>query len=165
MACIFEFTTQSVIGQHEQRIVYPPCRRLNTKIAGVVECYGAEAESQFSINRIVERLDKLERTMGSTYPAHPEHVQQLEMLDRQVIEIQRHCEKICRKIQQGDLPFCEKMKLWHERVQVYSKLLRYHEGKTHNVGNLCQLVRKRGIHSPRRLTINQIFWQREAARA
>ena len=108
MACIFEFTTLSVMGQNEQRIVYPPCRRLNTKITNVAERYGEEVEQQFPIHHIVARLDALELSMGHAYPASSENIEKLEGLDCQVVEIQRHCEKECRKIRWGDLPFSKK---------------------------------------------------------
>jgi hypothetical protein len=113
-ACVFEFTTHSVIGNFEQRIVYPPCRRLNTKIRGVVERYGKLAEAQFAVHRISERLDRLELIMGHSYPPSPEHQRAMEILDKQVVEIQRHCENKCRKIYRADLAFSAPVKLWHE---------------------------------------------------
>jgi hypothetical protein len=164
-ACVFEFTTHSVIGNFEQRIVYPPCRRLNTKIRGVVERYGKLAEAQFAVHRISERLDRLELIMGHSYPPSPEHQRAMEILDKQVVEIQRHCENKCRKIYRADLAFSAPVKLWHERVQVYTKLLRLHEGKIRNVGNLCRLARKRGIKRPKQLTVEEITKRRAYAKA
>jgi hypothetical protein len=164
-ACVFEFTTHSVIGNFEQRIVYPPCRRLNTKIKGVVERYGRLAEEQFAVHRILERLDRLEQLMGHTYPPSAAHQKAMDRLDQQVVEIQRYCEKNCRKIYRADLAFSAPVKLWHERVQVYTKLLRMHDGKIRNVGNLCRLARKRGIKRPKQLTVEEIHKRRAYARA
>jgi hypothetical protein len=165
MACVFEFTTSSAIGNFEQKIVYPACRRLNTRVDRVMERYGQLAEEQFRIHRIMERLDKLEREMGDTYPPSAEHTRAMDKLDSQVVEIQHHCEKKCRKIYRGDAAFSVPIKVWNDRVQIYNRLLRMHEGKVHNIGTLCRLARKRGIARPRQLTVEQLIARRDAAKA
>jgi uncharacterized protein (UPF0332 family) len=131
----------------------------------MVERYGKLAEEQFAIHRIEARFDRLEAKMGHTYPPSATHQRAMDILDKQVVEIQLHCEKKCRKIYRADLAFSAPIKLWHERVQVYTKLLRMHDGKIQNVGNLCRLARKRGIKWPRQLSVEEIRHRRAYAKA
>jgi hypothetical protein len=165
MACIFEFTTESAIGNFEQKIMYPACRRLNSRVESVMERYWQLAEEQFAVHRIMERLDRLEGAMAGKYPPSEEHSAATDKLDKQVTEIQRHCEKKCRKIYRGDAAFSVPIKVWNDRVQIYNRLLCMHEGRVHNIGTLCRLARKRGILRPRQLTVEQLIARRDAAKA
>ena len=52
----------------------------------------------------------------------------MERLDAQMIEIQKHAERVCRKILRPDLSFSPTVKFWFERVQAYRAMLRLKKG-------------------------------------
>ena len=164
-ACLFEFTSLSAIGAHEKRIVYPVCRRLTSKNERSVEVYTDEMLKQFDIHRIEARLDNLTATQeaSTTYPPDLSHP--ADILDRQVVEIQRHCEKICRKIYQGDTPCSPEYSLWYKRARMFNRLIRLKKGLIKNPGVLCKHARRLGIETPRRWTLDQLRHGRAIAKA
>ena len=151
-ACIFEFTTLSAIGNTEKRIVYPACRRLTSRNGRSVEHYTEEMLRQFKFHNMEARLDAICSSVDrpDTYPPDGRHPS--DILDQQLVEIQRHCEKSCRKIYQNDSECSPAFSLWHKRAQVFKTLIATKLGKGTNTGLLCRKARRLGIDRPMKWT-------------
>ena len=67
-----------------------------------------------------------------------------------------HAEKKCRKFKSGKIPFSPESILWIKRRQTYRTLMGYHAGNKVNKGNLKQSARIVGIHTPIKLSIQDI---------
>jgi hypothetical protein len=76
----------------------------------------------------------------------------------------RHAEKICRKIKCCQIPFLPEASIWIRRVQVYYSLLRFHQGKIKNWGNLKREAMRCIIPDPLSLSIPDILARLEACR-
>ena len=95
----------------------------------------------------------------------PEVERALEILDKQVIEIQRGAESKCRRIFKIDGEYSLVAKYWHQRVQALTALIRRIDGKaTKNDGNICRLARKRGINAPRLKSRSELTQLKKAAK-
>jgi hypothetical protein len=46
--------------------------------------------------------------------------------------------------------------MWYDRIHAYLQLIRLHEGKTKNVGNILRFARRQHILSPEHLTIEEL---------
>jgi hypothetical protein len=136
--CIFDFTTLSAIGSVERKISLPKCRRLISYNPGAVAVYTAEMERQFDLHRIEERLAAIDEATANQFPIPDEYQTQSDQLDKQIIEIQTHCESICRTIYRPDSPFSPDYSLWHRRYQIFNCLIEMQEGTVRNTGLLCK---------------------------
>ena len=92
---------------------------------------------------------------ATEYPPDAKHP--ADILDRQVREIQLHCEKRCRKIYRPDGACSPEFTLWHKRSRVFKSMLRMVEGKVRNPGLLCKQARKLGIEKPSKWTREEIL--------
>ena len=164
-ACIFDFTTLSAVGTEEKKIVLPDCRRLTSSNKGSVINYTQELEQQFKIHRIEERLARIERAAGDTHPLPPQLAKQFETLDQQVIELQRHAEKGCRKIYRGEIDCSPQISLWHKRERILGEMIKVFHGKIRNTGVLYRKARKLGIQAPSRWSLEQVQRGRQIAKA
>ena len=63
----------------------------------------------------------------------------------------------CRKIKSCRIPFSPEASIWIRRVQVYYSLLRYHEGRLKNRGNLKRSARRCNIPHPLSLSVLEIY--------
>lgn len=108
--CIFDFTTLSVVGTKEKRIVLPKCRRLISTNPFAVERYTNELLRQFDIHRIEARMDAVIDSHSETYPPSSLCRSTHNHLDNQVAEIQRHCEKTCRTVYHPATSLCSRQK-------------------------------------------------------
>lgn len=152
-SCIFDFTTLSAIGSHERSIVLPGCRRLISTHPTAFPAYEAEMNRQFDIHRVEERLARIdEETMG-LFPVPQEYLVQSEILDKQVAEIQLRAESVCRIIHHPEYDFSPEISLWHQRKQMFKRMIRMHEGRVKNIGLLCKQARKLGIVAPKRWSL------------
>ena len=68
----------------------------------------------------------------------------------------KHAEKKCRRLKSGRIPFSLEALLWIRQCQVYRSLLRWHNGKLRNYGNLCRTARRCQINAPFQLTVEDI---------
>ena len=152
-SCIFDFHTLSAIGSHERSIVLPGCRRLISTHPTAFPAYEAEMNRQFDIHRVEERLARIdEETMG-LFPIPQKYLDQSEILDKQVAEIQLRCESVCRIIHHPEYDFSPEISLWHQRKQMFKRMIRMHEGRVKNTGLLCKQARHLGIVAPRHWTL------------
>eukprot|EP00956_Cyclotella_meneghiniana_P013588 scaffold19721_cov38-Cyclotella_meneghiniana.AAC.6 len=155
-ACLVDFTSRSVVGTDGKRIVRPACRRLTSSNQQSVDNYLREMERQWDIHRMDQRLAAIELASAGVTPLPPETAAAAEKLDRQASEIQRHCEKHCRKIYRSEIPCSPEVSLWDKRGKMFTRMLSALAGRVKNPGVLYKKARKLGIQSPRRWTEEQI---------
>jgi len=82
--------------------------------------------------------------------------QTLNKLDQEGEAYTKHAEKKCRRLKSGRIPFSPEASLWICQCQVYRSLLRWHNGKLRNYGNLCRTARRCKINAPFQLTVDKI---------
>lgn len=104
------------------------------------------------VHRMEERLDAIITGIVDDKPTAKQKAK-MEALDRQMIELQTHAERRCRKIIKPLLEFSPKVKLWHERVQAYKKLIRWKSGNARNGSNIIRSALRNGIPNPRELSL------------
>ena len=149
---IIDILTSSLIGTQPQRIVRPKSRRLNTKIPGAASAYRERLENLLLKHRIIERIGKAHEESST----NEEAATRLNAIDREGGQYMLSSEKKCRKIKSGRIPFSPESALWIRRCQVYRSILRYHEGKIRNRGNLKRTARRCGIEHPLQLSIEEV---------
>lgn len=171
-SCVFDFTTLSAIGSIEKSIVLPGCRRLISSHAGALSIYEREMNRQFDIHRIDERQDSIDEATAGLFPIPEKYQLQSDILDRQVSEIQLHCESICRIIYRPQHDFSPEFSLWHKRKRMFQRLIQLHIGNVKNPGLLCRQARRLGIVAPKLWTLEECYmgvavskaWKRKLGR-
>ena len=88
--------------------------------------------------------------------ATPLQAAQLERIDVQTIEIQKHAEEKCRQIRKPDMAFSEPVRYWIMRQRSYKKLIKWVKGKIRNSSNVIRRAKRHGIPYPKRLTLAQM---------
>jgi hypothetical protein len=152
-AFILDIPLESLVGANPVKIVRPVSRRLNSRLPKRGEAYIESLERNIVKHRLLECL----------YNAHTREYSAEETAKR-VIAINeegksymQHAEKICRKIKCCLIPFSPEAVIWIQRVQVYHAILRFHQGKVKNRGNLKRAARRCNIPNPLSLSIQDIF--------
>lgn len=112
----------SLVGADELRVVCQPCRRLNTKTSNSLGGYTKILGHLMTQHRMEVRLDNLIHEIQDDTPT-PAQRQKMEVLDKQMVELQTCAEKRCRKIIKPCMDFSPKVELWHERLQAYKMLM------------------------------------------
>jgi hypothetical protein len=80
----------------------------------------------------------------------------LNKLDQEGEAYMKHVEKKYRQLKSGWIPFSPEASLWIRQCQVYRSLLRWHNGKIRNYGNLSRTARRCQINAPFQLSIDNI---------
>jgi t-SNARE complex subunit (syntaxin) len=76
-------------------------------------------DRQFDIHRIERRQQALVDATEDMFPLSEEYQRISDNLDRQVVQIQLHCEKGCRMIYHPDSPFSPDYALWNKRKKMF----------------------------------------------
>ena len=152
---IVDFTTRSTIGVFAHRIVRADCRRLILKNKPALTKYIELVERQWVRNWINERLTRLLQ-LQSSYPVDDELKRQMEILDKQIREIQAYGEAHCRLIRKIDGEYSLPGKYWHEKMVAIKGLIRRLEHKTRNDGNICRAARRHNIAHPRSHNLEEL---------
>ncbi len=63
-------------------------------------------------------------------------------IDSELGQYMRHAEMKCCKIKSGRIPFSPEASVWIKQTQVYRSLLKYHDGRIRNRGNLKRSARQ-----------------------
>jgi hypothetical protein len=92
-------------------------------------------------HQLIERMGAAHTSSKSRWKM----TKRINRIDRELGQYMRHAEKKCRKIKSGRIPFSPEASVWIKRTQVYQSLLKYHEGRIRNRGNLKRLARQCGI--------------------
>lgn len=149
---VLDILTSSIVGDQSHRIVRPKARRLNTKIPGVASAYRSRLEKAIIKHRIIERLGNAHDNAIDNCDA----ARQINAIDNECGQYMASAEKKCRKIKSGRIPFSPEAALWIQQCQVYRSILRYHEGKIRNRGNLKRTARRCGIEHPLQIPIAEV---------
>jgi len=89
------------------------------------------------------------------YPSPPDNVKKMEILDKQMIEMQKHSKKNCGWIFATNIPFSEPVRTLHFHCWAYQGLLGVHLGKAQNTSNITWQAIKARIPNPRSLSLDQ----------
>ncbi len=68
-------------------------------------------------------------------------------IDREGQDYMRYAEKLCRKIKCCRIPYSPEAAIWIRQAQVYYSIIRWHEGKIQNKGNLKKAARRCNIQN------------------
>jgi hypothetical protein len=143
-AFVLDIPLESMIGIDPVKIVRPVGRRLNSKLPGCCKAYTDSLESNIARHRLLERL----------YDAHTgkysneERAWKIILIDKVGKAYMRLAEKTRQKIKCCRIAFSPEAAIWIRRVQVYYTILRFHEGKIKNRGNLKRAARQCNIANP-----------------
>ena len=102
-------------------------------------------DRQFDIHNIERRQQSIIEATEGLFPLPEEYQQQSDVLDRQVVQIQLHCEKICRMIYRPDSPFSPDYSLWDKRKKMFQQLMRVQHSRRANRAVVYKKARKLGI--------------------
>ena len=149
---VIDFSTTTLISSAKTTIVQPALQRLNTKIHGCADRYNN------SLRRNILRHRLLERMVSAATSGDPGTViaQTLNKLDQEGEAYMKHAEKKCHWLKSGWISFSPEASLWICQCQVYHSLLRWHNGKIRNYGNLRRTARQCQINAPFQLTVKDI---------
>jgi hypothetical protein len=147
---VIDFLARDVIGTMAQRAVRLPSRWLNTTIPKAAERYAKILEEKVIQHRLIERVGKV---YSDNLPRE-ETQQKMKPIDEELGNYMTHASNNCRKIKSGVIPFSPESVIWIERAQIYRSLLRYHEGKIRNIGNLKQRARKHYIYDATSISVD-----------
>lgn len=144
--CMFvvDLVKESLVGAQPQAIMRPGARRLNSKIPECLRNYNKQLEQMIDQHHLREKLqDCLDPKLTVA-----ERKVKLDKVDAEATQYMLHVEKLCRKIKCGQIPFSPKASLWIKRAQFYRSLLRFHNRKGKNKGNLKHAARRCKIKNP-----------------
>jgi hypothetical protein len=159
-AFILDIPLESLVGVNPVKIIRPVSRHLNSRLPTCGKAYVENLEANISCHRLLECL----------YNAHTgkysakETAKRVIIIDKEGKAYLRHAEKICRKIKCCRIPFLPEASIWIQRVQVYYLLLRFHQGKIKNRGNLKRAARRCNIPNLLGLTIAEILARLETCK-
>ncbi len=131
-AFILNITLESLVGENPTKIVRPVSRKLNSRLPQCSKAYINSFESNIIQHRLLECLHDAHTGMYTP----EERAGKVMKIDEEGKAYMRHAEKICRKIKPCKIPFSPEASIWIWRAQVYYSLLRFHQGKINNRGNL-----------------------------
>ncbi len=149
---VLDFATMTLDGSGLTTMVCPTLRCLNTKISGCADWYNR------SLHRNILRHWLLERMVEAASSGNSKEVlaKTLNKLDQEGEGYIKHTEKKCHRLKSGQIPFSPEALLWICQCQVYRSLLRWHDGKLRNYGNLRCTARRCQINAPFQLSISDI---------
>lgn len=149
---IVDIRTDSIVGVKPPRVIRAAARRLNTKIPRVMEKYVDLLEKELVNHRVPQRIRAA--AQSSIHSAVVK--ERTDVIDEENGQYMRSCEKRCRRIKSGRIPFSDKSAVWIRRRQVYHSLLQFHRGKIRNRANLKRAARRCGINRALHLSVKSI---------
>ncbi len=78
-------------------------------------------------------------------------------IDREGWDYMRHTEKLFRKIKCCRIPYSPEAAICIRRAQVYYSIIRWHEGKIQNKGNLKRAARRCNIQNPLGMSMAKVL--------
>jgi hypothetical protein len=149
---VVDFATTTRVGSGLTTVVCPVLRRLNTKISGCADRYNRSLCRNILRHRLLERMVEA----ASSEDSKEVLAKTLNKLDQEGEAYMKHAEKKSRRLKSGRIPFSPEASLWIRQCQVYRSLLRWHDGKLRNYGNLRRTARRCQINVLSQLSINNI---------
>ena len=159
-AFILDLPVEALVGESPVRIIRPAGQRLNSRVPGCSETYIKSLECNIKNHRLIERLHDAHTRLHSS----SKWARKVIMIDEEGKAYMRHAEKVCRKLKCCRIAFSPEAALWIRRVQVYHSLLRFHQGKIKNRGNLKRAARRYNIPNPFQLSLQDIARQLQACK-
>jgi hypothetical protein len=151
---VIDFQEASLVGTEPFCVQQYAARRLNTKVSSrATRKYVERLEENIARHCLIEKLGNLHLC----YKQKKHFLRALNKLDRQSRDLMLNAEKKCRGIKSGCIPFSPEAAVWIRCTQVYHLLLRYHNGRIQNRGNLKQTARWCGIEGCFQLTVEEIL--------
>jgi hypothetical protein len=117
---IVDVTTTLAIGKQEFRVIHPSSHHLSSGNVCTQLKYIAHLEQQMDIHRMVDCLRMCEE-QASTYPAPTDVQEQMQWMNRQVVEMQQGSERQCRQIFTWIIPFSEPVRTIYIRKRAYQE--------------------------------------------
>jgi hypothetical protein len=150
---VLDMQAASLIGEEPLKVQRFTSRRLNNKASsGAMRNYVNRFEASLAHHCLIERMGELHKTCRSKKKFR----RGMNRLDRESMDLMANSEKKCRKIKSGQIPFSPEAALWIRCSQVFRSLLRYHEGRIKNRGNLKRTARRCGIENCLSIPIEEI---------
>jgi hypothetical protein len=145
-----DFATTTLVGSGLTAVVRPALRCLNTRISGCADRYNRSLRRNTLCHRLLDRMVEA----ASSGDSKDVQAKKLNKLDQEAY--MKHAEKKCRRLKSGRIPFSSEALLWIRQCQVYQSLLRWHDGKLRNYGNLRRMARRCQINAPFQLSVDNI---------
>ncbi len=151
---VIDFQEASLVGTEPFRVQRYAARRLNIKVSsGATRKYLKKLKENIARHHLIEKLGNLHLR----YKRKKHFQRALNKLDRQSRDLMLNVEKKCRRIKSSRIPFSPEAAVWIQCTQVYRSLLRYHNGRIQNRGNLKRTARQCGIEGCFQLTVEEIL--------
>ncbi len=150
---LVDVSTASAIGKQEFRVVQPHARQLSSTNVRAQTKYLAFLERQMQTHQMAERLHACAEQI-TLYPVSPAVQHQMQILDKQTVEMQRGGERQCRQVFATMLPFSKPIWVIHFQRRAYQALARG-ANLLLQCSNVVKQGLKAGIPTPRVLTLLQ----------
>jgi hypothetical protein len=149
---IINFATTTLVGSRLTTVVCPTLRRLHTKISGCADRYNRSLCRNILCHWLLERMVEA----ASSGDSKEVLAKTLNKLDQEGEAYMKHAQKKCCWLKSGRFPFSPEALLWIRQCQVYRSLLRWHDRKLRNYGNLRHTARRCQINAPFQLSVDDI---------
>ncbi len=159
-SAIVDVTTTSAIVKQEFRVIHPSARHLSSGNVRTRSKYIAHLEQQMDIHRMVNCL-RMCKEQVSTYPAPTDVQEQMQWMDRQVVEMQQGSKRQCQQIFTGTIPFSDPMRTIYIRKRANQELAKGCDRPVQK-SNVVRDTLKAGILTPCMLTKQQCLDGAEA---
>jgi hypothetical protein len=150
---LVDVSTVSAIGKYEFRMVQPHARQLSSTNIQARTKYLAFLERQMQTHWIAEGLHACVEQI-TLYPVPPVVQHQMQIFDKQTVEMQRGGKRQCRQVFAAALPFSEPIWVIHFQRRAYQALSRRDNLQLQRSKVVKQAL-KAGIPTPRILTLSQ----------
>lgn len=151
---VVDVLSRSILGVPKKMIVRPKARRLSSRVPRIRDKYLKSVKEKFKKHKIEEKLSTLEQQ--ATFPPSQEVEIGMEKLDNVIEEIMLQSEQKCRIIYPAHYEFSPVIKRWLDRCHALRWLLRYHQGKNVNGGNMRRFAQRNGITNPMSLSVESL---------
>ncbi len=150
---VLDITMESLVGKNPTKAVRPASRQLNSKLPRCGKAYNKSLESNIVQHRLLERLSEAHRSNLATN----KKIEVINNIDWEGRDYMKHTEKWCRKIKCCRISYSPELAIQIRRAQVYYSIIRWHEGKIQNKGNLKRADRRCNIQNPLGMSMAEVL--------
>jgi hypothetical protein len=112
-------------------------------------------------HKMTHRLGECKRLIQG-YPGPPDNIKKMEILNKHMVDMQKHSERNCPRIFTTNIPFSKPVRTLHFCCRAFQWLMRVHLGKAKNTSNITWQAINAGIPNPRSLLPDQCLDRIEA---
>ncbi|KAK1748959.1 hypothetical protein QTG54_000898 [Skeletonema marinoi] len=149
-----DILSRSILGVPKKTIVRPKARKLSSRVPRIRNNYLSVVREKFKMHQVDKKLRSLEER--ASFPPTKDVEEGMEKLDNLVEEIMLQAEGQCRIIYPAHYEFSPAVKGWLDKCHALQWLLRYHQGKKVNGGNMRRFAMRNGIKHPMRLSVTDL---------